>query len=191
MCEVLNSIDWNILSSVSTFLAVIVALISICQTQQTIKENLRISLFDKRLDKYLVIIRPYFKLFKFAELVQEKCDDYIANKEKRKKKSIHFVLDNQFKKSYMEIEPYYGTYLLSVFGQNVTEILHEIDSLCGEVDRRMVDPDIIDALNIEDIKKCTDKLLKLRRKLAFEISKFFNVDSEKFYEYMIKDSYDS
>ena len=89
-----------------------------------------------------------------------------------------------------KIDPYYKTYTLSLFGSNVTDILTRIDSLCVELDKKVVDKSIKELLDIKGIKKYLDELIKLRKDLSFELAKFFGVDSKVFYNYFIKDNFD-
>lgn len=175
----------TVLSAIATSIMVVFTYFSLTQNQKNLNENINAQMFDKRLQQYLKIIVPYFQWFNFVEDIHEKCVAYRQG-EKHILRSINHMLNNQFDRTFPIGDEYYTTYLLSIFGKDVTEAIEKIRNEYSNIDRCKVDD--MRGLNVDDIEKYTKNILSLREQLGKALAKLFNVDKKTFKNGFILDT---
>ena len=177
----LIELSLNFLTCLATIIGAILAVKNI---KQISIENR----FNIRLENYLKIVKPYFEVFKFIEILNGKCHD-VENGDNSQKKSINFVIKNQLQTSIGKVNEYYSTYIFITLNAVISEILEDILNECSIVDGYAVDDDLIELLDVVDIQKTCDKILSLRKALALECAKLFNVDGKTFEDLLKKDAF--
>lgn len=182
--EPVSKINWEALSTIATILTTIIAFIALYDTKKEIKQNLQISLLDKKLRYYSSIVGKYFKIFQQAETILGKCNS-LKNGNKNELKSIMNLLDTTFKDACIHIAAgnYSKIYVLSVFGDNVTNILNNIDDICLKLDREPK-RNISDILNIIPL---LEDLIKQKNKLSSTLALSMGINVKEFNKYFNDD----